>query len=145
MRSAQARARTLRCKGPNMLYVAMLVLLHPGVFRKGLLVFLSLNDMAIFHGLQVQECETCEGCRAWYTRMSQGAFWRPVKRCWSLLLNLTHLSRAGFACTPDAALGLLEGHLPKDVPLVQDESMWVQWLLGLLCAMTRNRARHLLW
>ena len=74
MRSAQAKAARLRSQGPNMLYVAMLVLLHPQVFRKGFLVYCALNKMSIFHGLQVKECETVTGNLAWYSRMALGAF-----------------------------------------------------------------------
>eukprot|EP00974_Lingulodinium_polyedra_P066998 6483229-Lingulodinium_polyedra.AAC.1 len=56
MKSAKARATALRGKGPNMLYVALLVLVRPAVYRRGLLAYSVLSDMAMYHGQHIKAC-----------------------------------------------------------------------------------------
>eukprot|EP00974_Lingulodinium_polyedra_P013299 1289455-Lingulodinium_polyedra.AAC.1 len=80
--------------------------MHPVVYRRGLLVYSVLNDMAMYHGQQIKACQTVQGTVQWYSAMAMGAFWEPVRKAWGILSDLSLLDRAGFATSPLAAQGL---------------------------------------
>ena len=76
---------------------ALCVLPHPAVYRKGLLIYSVLNDMAVFHGKQIKECQTPQGCLLWYTMMALGVFWWPVLQARNLLHDFAPLDKSGSA------------------------------------------------
>ena len=72
----------MRSKGKNMLHTALLVAMNFNVWRRGALVFASLQQFRLFRGLQIIACKTTEGTAKWYSEMAAYSWLEPLLETW---------------------------------------------------------------
>ena len=141
MREVQASTSRLRSKGKNLLHVALKIMQNPNIKRKADLVSEALLGMRNFHTDQIAACRTPEGNVAWSMKMASGSFLRPLGDSWALLADARKLHECGFLTTATACTA---GGYLADTDMEDVEGSWAAWTVSLLCHLTLQRYRHLL-
>lgn len=142
MKEAKDKAQRVRSKGKTQLHVSLLILMNSLILRKANCVYETLQEMRLFHGLQVKECSTSAGNLSWSIGMAAGSFLAPLLGSWRVLYDPGCLKRCGFL-TSQAAFNKVTA-VNEPASTLEQEEAWAEWLMLVLVHLTRVRFRHLL-